>query len=70
MNLKPLFSIATFMAQFAFISKGYKTLTVVSDCFQEMLSRYLNNSEGRERVRGKEVYYSILSQRNYAWPDQ
>lgn len=76
MNLKTLFLIATFMAQFVIISKGYKILTAVSDCCQETLSSNLNNSEGGEIVQGrKEVYCSILSQkldrkRNGAWTDQ
>lgn len=51
MNLKALFLIATFMAQFAIIrSKGYKILTVVSDCCQEMLSNNWNDLDGRESV--------------------
>lgn len=60
------------MAQFVIISKGYKILSAVSDCCQETLSSNLNNSEGWERVQGKEAYYSTLWQkldreRNYAW---
>lgn len=63
MNLKALFSIATFMAQFVIISKGYKILTAVSDCCQETLSNNLNNLEGRGSVQREEVYYNILSQK-------
>lgn len=50
MNLKALFSIATFMTQFVITGIGYKILTVVSDCCQGMLSNNLNNLDGRESV--------------------
>lgn len=51
------------MAQFVIISKGYKILTAVSDCCQEMLFQQFKQFSRRERVQGKEAYYSILSQK-------